>query len=50
MPPSSNATSKPTGGPAFAGEAMRYIAAWLLGVPLSVIVVWYFLSQAACGA
>jgi hypothetical protein len=29
---------------------MRYIAAWLLGVPLSVIVVWYLLSHAACGA
>jgi hypothetical protein len=29
---------------------MRYVVAWLLGVPLSVIVVWYVLSHAACGA
>jgi hypothetical protein len=29
---------------------MRYIAAWLLGVPLSVIAVWYVLSHAACGS
>jgi hypothetical protein len=28
---------------------MRYIAAWLLGVPLSVIAVWYVLGHAACG-
>lgn len=28
---------------------MRYIAAWLLGVPLSVIVVWYVVSHVACG-
>ena len=28
---------------------MRYIVAWLLGVPLSVIVVWYILGHAACG-
>ena len=28
---------------------MRYVAAWLLGVPLSVIVVWYVLSHVACG-
>jgi hypothetical protein len=29
---------------------MRYIAAWLLGVPLSVIAVWYILGHAACGS
>jgi len=29
---------------------MRYIAAWLLGVPLSVIVVWYIVGHAACGS
>jgi hypothetical protein len=28
---------------------MRYIVAWLLGVPLSVIVVWYLVGHAACG-
>jgi hypothetical protein len=28
---------------------MRYIAAWLLGVPFSVIVVWYLVGHAACG-
>jgi hypothetical protein len=28
---------------------MRYIVAWLLGVPLSLIVVWYVIGHAACG-
>lgn len=28
---------------------MRYLVAWLLGVPLSVIAVWYVLSHVACG-
>jgi hypothetical protein len=28
---------------------MRYIAAWLLGVPFSVIVIWYLVGHAACG-
>jgi hypothetical protein len=28
---------------------MRYMVAWLLGVPLSVIVVWYLVGHAACG-
>jgi hypothetical protein len=28
---------------------MRYIVAWLLGVPLSLIVVWYVVGHAACG-
>jgi hypothetical protein len=29
---------------------MRYIVAWLLGVPLGVIVLWYLLGHMACGA
>ena len=28
---------------------MRYIVAWILGVPLSVIVLWYIVGHAACG-
>ena len=28
---------------------MRYIVAWMLGVPFSVIAVWYVLGHAACG-
>jgi hypothetical protein len=28
---------------------MRYIVAWLLGVPFSVIVLWYLVGHAACG-
>jgi hypothetical protein len=28
---------------------MRYIFAWMLGVPFSVIAVWYVLGHAACG-
>jgi hypothetical protein len=28
---------------------MRYIVAWLLGVPLSVIVLWYIVGHTACG-
>lgn len=28
---------------------MRYIVAWMLGVPLSVIAVWYVVGHAACG-
>jgi len=27
---------------------MRYFAAWLLGVPLSVIALWYVVGHAAC--
>jgi len=27
---------------------MRYIAAWALGVPFSVIVAWYVLAHAGC--
>jgi hypothetical protein len=29
--------------------SMRYLAAWLLGVPLGVIVLWYVVGHAACG-
>jgi hypothetical protein len=29
---------------------MRYIVAWLLGVPFSVIVVWYILAHSGCGS
>jgi hypothetical protein len=29
---------------------MRYVVAWLLGVPLSVIAVWFVLSHTACGS
>lgn len=29
---------------------MRYLVAWLLGVPLSVIAVWYVLGHVACGS
>jgi hypothetical protein len=28
---------------------MRYIVAWVLGVPFSVIVLWYIVGHAACG-
>jgi hypothetical protein len=28
--------------------SMRYVMAWILGVPFSVIVVWYIVGQAAC--
>jgi hypothetical protein len=28
---------------------MRYIAAWLLGVPFSVIALWYLVAHAGCG-
>jgi hypothetical protein len=28
---------------------MRYFVAWLLGVPFSLIVVWYVVGHAACG-
>jgi hypothetical protein len=27
---------------------MRYIVAWLLGVPFSLIVIWYILGHTAC--
>jgi hypothetical protein len=27
----------------------KYLVAWLLGVPLSVLVVVYLVSQVACG-
>jgi hypothetical protein len=28
---------------------MRYLAAWLLGVPLGVIVLWFVVGHVACG-
>ena len=28
---------------------MRYVVAWLLGVPFSVIAIWYIVGHAACG-
>jgi hypothetical protein len=30
-------------------DRMRYIVAWILGVPFSVIVLWYLVGHAACG-
>jgi hypothetical protein len=31
------------------GFGMRYIVAWMLGVPFSVIVLWYIVGHSACG-
>jgi heme/copper-type cytochrome/quinol oxidase subunit 4 len=31
------------------GVKMRYVVAWLLGVPLSVIAIWFVVGHAACG-
>jgi hypothetical protein len=28
---------------------MRYFVAWLVGVPLSVIALWFVVGHAACG-
>jgi len=28
---------------------MRYIVAWMLGVPFSVIALWYLVGHSACG-
>jgi hypothetical protein len=28
---------------------MRYVVAWMLGVPFGVIVIWYVVGHAACG-
>jgi hypothetical protein len=28
---------------------MRYLVAWMLGVPFGVIVLWYVVGHAACG-
>jgi heme/copper-type cytochrome/quinol oxidase subunit 4 len=33
----------------FKGDFMRYVVAWILGVPLSVIALWYVVGHAACG-
>jgi len=27
---------------------MRYVMAWLVGVPFSVIVLWYIVGHTAC--
>jgi len=35
--------------PRDAEVGMRYIVAWILGVPFSVIVLWYIVGHAACG-
>jgi len=29
---------------------MRYVVAWLLGAPFSVIVLWYVVGHMACGS
>jgi len=31
------------------GFDMRYIVAWMLGVPFSVIALWYIVGHSACG-
>ena len=28
---------------------MRYILAWIMGVPLSLIVLWFLIGHSACG-
>jgi hypothetical protein len=28
---------------------MRYLVAWLLGVPLGLIVLWFLVGHMACG-
>jgi hypothetical protein len=28
---------------------MRYVIAWILGVPFSIIVIWFLVGHAACG-
>ncbi len=27
---------------------MRYIVAWVLGVPFSIVLIWYVLAHSAC--
>ena len=31
------------------GGYMRYIVGWMLGIPFSVIVLWYVVAHAGCG-
>ena len=31
------------------GEVMKYGVAWLLGVPISLVAVWFVLNQVGCG-
>lgn len=28
---------------------MRYMAAWLLGVPFGIVVLWFLANQIGCG-
>ena len=28
---------------------MRYVLAWMMGVPFGLIVLWYVVGHAACG-
>jgi hypothetical protein len=34
---------------AFQGGLVKYGVAWLLGVPFSVIVLWFLANQIGCG-
>jgi hypothetical protein len=29
---------------------MRYLVAWLLGVPFGIVVLWFVASQVGCGS
>jgi hypothetical protein len=29
---------------------MRYLVAWLLGVPFGIVVLWFVANQVGCGA
>jgi hypothetical protein len=31
------------------GEFMRYLIAWLLGVPGGIIILWFLFNNASCG-
>ena len=39
----------PVGGCGEAG-AMKYGLAWLLGVPFSLVVLWFLMNQIGCGS
>jgi hypothetical protein len=30
-------------------RGLKYLVAWLLGVPFSIIVLWFLANQAGCG-
>jgi hypothetical protein len=34
--------------PGSEGDAMRYLVAWILGVPLGVIALWFVVGHTAC--